>query len=228
MIKYFCKNCNITSELSTCPNCGERTEIKDSSIYWCDCCNIPVFTEICPTCGQYGHRIGTDARPVFPEERLLLEIVLGKPLKYRFSSVWHVSGQHYYVDGQKIDFSVSKAKSKSAEEIRLQLEQFKEQNQTNAFDAIIEKFVHANKPRFDYIVSEATQYIRTVSDGFSEREMFVSFSGGKDSTVVSSLVTKALSTEGILHIFGDTTLEFPETYAYIDRFKKNHPGTQCH
>ena len=55
--------------------------------------------------------------------------------------------------------------------------------------------------------------------------MFVSFSGGKDSTVVSSLVMRALSEPKILHIFGDTTLEFPETMHYVERFKKEHPKT---
>ena len=55
--------------------------------------------------------------------------------------------------------------------------------------------------------------------------MFVSFSGGKDSTVTSDLVMRALSEPKILHIFGDTTLEFPETMKYIERFKKEHPQT---
>lgn len=36
---------------------------------------------------------------------------------------------------------------------------------------------------------------------------------------------RALSEPKILHIFGDTTLEFPETMKYIERFKKEHPQT---
>ncbi|WP_244648249.1 phosphoadenosine phosphosulfate reductase family protein [Ruminiclostridium herbifermentans] len=51
--------------------------------------------------------------------------------------------------------------------------------------------------------------------------MFVSFSGGKDSTVTSHLVTKALGTNNVLHIFGDTTLEFEKTYEYKNRFRTN-------
>ena len=57
---------------------------------------------------------------------------------------------------------------------------------------------------------------------YDPKTIIVCFSGGKDSTVVSNLVMRALSSESILHIFGDTTLEFPETYAYIERFKKAH------
>ena len=225
MLRYRCKKCNIATDLSSCPNCGERTEVIESSVYWCDECNVPIFTEVCPVCGSRGKRVGTDARPVFPEERLLVEILLGKPLKYKFSSVWQISGQYYYVDGQKIDFSIQKIKNADAEVIRSQLSQYAEQNSVNAFEVSVNKFIEANRPRFEYITSEATQYIRSISDGFSTREMFVSFSGGKDSTVVSSLVMKALSSEQILHIFGDTTLEFPETYSYVERFKKEHPNT---
>lgn len=225
MIKYFCKKCNITADSSICPICGERTELTESSVYWCDICNVPTFSETCPVCQNKGRRIGTDARPVFPEERLLIEILLGKPLQYKFSSVWQISGQYYYVDGEKIDFSIAKAKHSNIDNIRSQLTEYADQNVFTAFDSTVEKFVAANKPRFDYITSEATHYIRDVAKDYGETEMFVSFSGGKDSTVVSSLVTKSLSTESVLHIFGDTTLEFPETYAYVQRFKKAHPDT---
>ena len=38
-----------------------------------------------------------DARPVFPEERLLLEILLGKPLAFINDSVWNGVGNNYYV-----------------------------------------------------------------------------------------------------------------------------------
>ena len=47
--------------------------------------------------------------------------------------------------------------------------------------------------------------------------MMVSFSGGKDSTVTSHVVRTALGSNDILHIFGDTTLEFPYTLEYKKR-----------
>ena len=76
-----------------------------------------------------------------------------------------------------------------------------------------------------YIVKEAVGYIKNSTKDYTARDMFVSFSGGKDSTVTSDLVMRALSEPKILHIFGDTTLEFPETMKYIERFKKEHPQT---
>ena len=39
----------------------------------------------------------------------------------------------------------------------------------------------------------------------------ISFSGGKDSTVTADVTIKALSDPSIVHIFGNTTLEFPTT-----------------
>ena len=96
MIKYICKNCNITTELSECPHCGERTEIANSTIYWCKCCNVPTFDEHCPLCGSKGKRIGSDIRPVFPQERLLLEIIEARHKKAStvFSSQFAPAGWH--------------------------------------------------------------------------------------------------------------------------------------
>ena len=64
-----------------------------------------------------------------------------------------------------------------------------------------------------------------MAEGVSLTEMFVSFSGGKDSTVVSDLVLRALGTQQVLHLYGDTTLEFPESAKYVKRFKAEHPKT---
>ena len=225
MIKYICKNCNIETDTSVCPNCKERTELKGSDIFWCDHCNVPIFEQKCSVCGNETHRIGSDARLVFPEERLLLEIMLGCPLKYRDSSVWYVSGDHYVIDGKKIDFKSGQTRGMDADVIRGELERWHDENINNAFDDYINRFISCNKPRYDYITNEALDYIRMISSGYDLTEMYVSFSGGKDSTVVSDLVMRALSEPQILHIYGDTTLEFPETKEYVSRFKKAHPKT---
>ena len=74
MIKYTCKKCNVNTEVSLCPVCGERAELESSTIYWCDGCSIPLYDKVCPICGKKAYRIGSDLRPVCLEERLLLEI----------------------------------------------------------------------------------------------------------------------------------------------------------
>ncbi|MGL4946404.1 MAG: phosphoadenosine phosphosulfate reductase family protein, partial [Cetobacterium sp.] len=71
----------------------------------------------------------------------------------------------------------------------------------------------------------AYPFIEKVSADYSKRVPMVSFSGGKDSTVVSHLVRKALNNQSILHIFGDTTLELPLTYSYVQKFKDENEMT---
>ena len=86
-------------------------------------------------------------------------------------------------------------------------------------------FIQANKSHLNIITDEAIDYIRKISKNFDISSMFISFSGGKDSTVTSHLVMRALGTENIPHIYGDTTLEYPESAVYVDTFKKAYPHT---
>lgn len=224
MIKYRCPADNIVTQTSKCPVCGQRAWVDQSDIYWCDNCNIPLYEKKC-SCGGKVKRIATDMRPVFPEERLLLEVILDKPFAFKEDSVWNSSGNKYYVNGSKIDFSVKKLQDMDAEHIRTVYEQLKAQNTYQYFDTYIERYIQENKGRFDELVKDACNYIVDTTQDYSVKDMFVSFSGGKDSTVVSSLVMRALSEPKMLHIFGDTTLEFPETMHYVERFKKEHPKT---
>jgi phosphoadenosine phosphosulfate reductase len=213
--------------------CGERT-ITASQLYWCDHCNIPLFEDDCLLCGRKGKYLTTDIRPVFPEERLLLEILLGKPFAFKESSVWNGTGNRYYVDGEKISFAINNLKKYNADLIKQQYDDLKDINTYDFFNDNIEKFIKANSKRFDDICAEADSYITESVKGFfgkddvSEKELitqiFVSFSGGKDSTVTSDLVTKALSRSNVVHLFGNTTLEFPETLEYIKRLKSNYPN----
>lgn len=227
MIHYHCKSCNIDVEKSECPICGTRTSVK-SELFWCVNCNIPVFDCDCPICGSHCEYFTSDARPVFPEERLLIEIILGKPLAFINDSVWNGAGNRYYVNGKRLSLSISKINKLDPERIRSEIEKFKGQNSDLAFKSYIEKWTVANKAHYEYITTEAKQYINQLAESYlqdNKSNTFVSFSGGKDSTVVSDLVRKALSNPSIIHIFGNTTLEFPHTYDYISRFKSDNRRT---
>ena len=226
MLKYVCRNDNIKTKSSTCPVCGERTELEKSDIYWCDNCKVPLFQIECECCSGKGTRITTDIRPVFPEERLLLEILLDKiPGTYEKDSVWNCSGNKYLINGKRIKFSVKELKNKDVDDIRSKYEEASKNISYEYFEQYADKFVQANRSRYEFIVREAVDYIKNSTKDYTAKDMFVSFSGGKDSTVTSDIVMRALSEPKILHIFGDTTLEFPETMRYVDRFKKEHPQT---
>ena len=213
---------------STCRYCGERAELHSSMLYWCKTCNIPLYDEVCPRCHNKGTNFTSDARPVFPEERLLLEVILKKPLAFLHDSVWNGTGSHYYVNGEKIPFSFALVKNLDVDEIRRELERYSPQNSYEAFNVMVERWAEANTQRYRHINDEARIYIEELSVPYQMDdtcEMFVSFSGGKDSTVVSDLVRKALGRPDIIHIFGNTTLEFPETYDYLRRFKQENRRT---
>ena len=226
LLKYICTKDNIRTKSSVCPVCGDRTELEKSDIYWCENCKVPLYDKTCECCGSKGRRITTDIRPVFPEERLLLEILLDKEIgTYDNSSVWNCAGNKYLIDGERIKFSVKDLKEKDADKVREQYEKFADAISYDSFNQYMDKFVFANKSRYEYIVKEAVDYIKESTKNYTTKDMFVSFSGGKDSTVTSSLVMRALSEPKVLHIFGDTTLEFPETIEYVKRFKKENPYT---
>ena len=224
MISYYCNNCKIHTDKSTCDICNNRTKIS-SKLYWCKDCNVPIYTQVCPVCNKKGTYFTTDARPVFPEERLLIEAIIGEPMKYHGHSVWNASSSGYYVDGKSIDFNLNLLNNVDNKKIIDTLEEYKDKNDYTYFNESIKKYVAANKVRYDDITSEAINYIKEASKGYDSTSMFVSFSGGKDSTVVSHLVMVALANPSIIHLFGNTTLELPETIEYINRFKQNNRKT---
>ncbi len=222
---------------------------KDATtIYWCKKHRIPIFDKKCACCERdYKENniaidpdlieyVGTDLRPVFPEEQLLLGIIVDEnnPLRFVGKSVWY-NGYAYIVDGEKIKISIDKLNSLTIDEVKKIKdivgkyivandekadEAFSSSIDYEEFNKIIAEFVYANKDRFKQIEKEAIKHIQTWAEKYDKLSRFVSFSGGKDSTVVSSLVVDALGSNEVLHIFGDTTLEFQTTEKYKDRLKR--------
>lgn len=231
MIKYECRHCDhLICDTSVCPVCKERAFIYKAEIYYCDVCNIPLFDKKCNICNKEGRYFGTDVRPVFPEERLLIEVIENEPFKYANQSIWNTAGNNYFINGKKIKFSVKEIVSKiDANKIREEIEKYQKENQkyvdTFYGQKYIQKFIDANHIHLQAIVTEAHQFIKKFAHEFDLDSMFVSFSGGKDSSVTSDLVMNALGTAHIIHIYGDTTLEYPETSAYIERFREYYPYT---
>lgn len=230
MIKYICKNCNdLECESSICPVCGNRTNLLSAEIFYCKQCNAPSFTPECPECHSQCIKVGSDLRPVFAQERLLLEVLLDKPMAFAGKSVWSSQSNMYWVDGEKVRINISEMTQKDPVGVIDQLKKHEEDNQqyidSDTDNEHIRKFVKLNSYRLSSITEEACNYIRDISKGFDMSSIFVSFSGGKDSTVTSNLVMKALGTEKVLHIYGDTTLEYPTSKTYVDEFRKRYPTT---
>lgn len=230
MIKYICRHCNdLECESSVCPVCGSRTNLLSAEIYYCKHCNAPSFTKECPECHAECTKVGSDLRPVFAQERLLLEILTGKPMAFAGKSVWSSQSNTYWVDGEKVRINLSELRKKDPARIIEQLKQYEEDNRQyvehDTDNENIAHFLKLNSYRLSSITEEACNYIRNISKGFDMSSIFVSFSGGKDSTVTSNLVLKALGTEKVLHIYGDTTLEYPTSKLYVEEFRKRYPAT---
>ena len=226
MIARMCPRCKVPMQGEKCTNekCGANT-IMTTALFWCTKCNVPLYDVECTCCGTKGTYITTDIRPVFPEERLLVALILDRknPHCFENSSVWY-GNNSYIVDGCKVKLPITKINKLPLEKIRLLKEQYN--LLVNDIDRIyfnqnIDTFVKANKERFEFINEEAIHFIQSYRNKYDIEDMLVSFSGGKDSTVTSHLVNKALGTNKVLHIFGDTTLEFPSTIEYKKRFNKN-------
>lgn len=237
MVLYRCEKDNLEQlHTSVCPHCQERTYAYRCDLYWCKTCQVPTYNETCGRCGQRGKRIASDMRPVFPEEKILLEAILQQQNETEENvdlenvSVWNSTGNRYYGNGKRIPVAIGALNQLDIEAIRVYYKKKVEQSCTayyNAFEEMKVRFVEANKERFRQMDQDAISYIREIGEKYDKKEMLVSFSGGKDSTVVSDLVDRALgsATEKIVHIFGDTTLEFPTTYEYVKRYKKEHYKT---
>ena len=226
----WCKKCNIETDSKICDLCGSKTEEDiPYEIYWCDNCKIPLIKAIngndkdtCPICKAHATYFASDVRPVFPEERLLVEILLDKPLSFIDKSVW-ASNNRYYVDGTTITINSSLYKKYSADQIREKIDEYSPKNNYESFNAFIELFAQANSERLNYLKYEANIFIQEAAMKYPRENIVVSFSGGKDSTVTADLVVKALSDPSLVHIFGNTTLEFPYTIEYATRFRLNNP-----
>ena len=227
----WCKSCNIETNEKECEKCGSITEEDiPYELYWCINCKTPLIKAVngvdkgyCPLCKEKNvEYMAQDIRPVFPEERLLLEILLNKPLAFMKKSVW-ASNNRYYIDGEPIAINNSLYKKQPIDKIIQNLEKYKPQNSYEHFDKYINNFIKANQDRLDYLIDEAYTFIQNSAKNYPRENIVISFSGGKDSTVTADLVVKALSDPSLVHIFGNTTLEFPSTIEYATRFRLNNP-----
>lgn len=226
----WCKECNRETDDDVCELCGLATEQEiPVEVYWCSECKVPVIKEassidknICPVCKGNTEYMCADLRPVFPEERLLLEILTAKPFEYKNNTVW-ASNNRYYIDGKAKIVTKSYYGKHSTEFVRKQLEEHKTINDYATFDESIMRFINANKNRLNYLFDEAVVFIKESAKKYPQEQIVISFSGGKDSTVVADLTIRALNNPSLVHIFGDTTLEFPLTIEYAKRYRNDNP-----
>lgn len=196
-------------------------------IPYCESCNMPIWDvdeeEKCNVCGSHIERYYGDVVPVFIEEKLLLSVIFNEEIYKK--TVWCIGHNRYLIDNESIGLSINDIDS--IQDIRegyykllknVNMEVLLQQE-----NMLLCKFVSGNKKRFEELELEGHKYVKKVYKDYEDRISFVSFSGGKDSIVVSDIVRQALSKNDILHVFSDTTLEMAETLNFVEEFKKENP-----
>lgn len=195
-------------------------------IYWCHKCNVPVFDKDMHKCSCDGRITkiseGSICNPVFKQERKLLSKIAG--IDYIGKTLWYLGAAKYFVDGHVVkipyrDWYKQKKHLLCADDLRNDIEI---ERDYSPYYSVVE----ANEAYIKSKVFEAEQYITNTLAKYKPDNYIptVSFSGGKDSSVVSRLVMDALQDNSVIHFFGDTTLEFPETYSYVqEKFRRENP-----
>ena len=86
----------------------------------------------------------------------------------------------------------------------------------------IAAMVEANREMLEIIEQTTVKKILAVYEKYKHRlDLFhVAFSGGKDSAVLLDLVKKALPKGSFVVIFGDTGMEFPDTYDVVEQTRR--------
>ena len=227
----WCRKCNMETNEKVCPVCGTETvDDLPTQVYWCKECQAPIIYNtnaadkgVCPICGKKTRYMAQDLRPVFPEERLLLAVLLDcDPDEFMQKPVWSQNSR-YYVGDKSFALSTTLFQTADTDTIGQKVKELVNHIDYEPFNSEIAKFVRANQHRLSYLKDEAVAFVQDAAKKYKPENIVISFSGGKDSTVTADVVTKALSNPSLVHIFGNTTLEFPATIEYANRYRNNHP-----
>lgn len=202
--------------------------ISPNRSYWCDECQVPVLGPVCLACGNTVRDISSSSlRPVFSQEISYLESRFGPKFSgvLREGDTWvSPSNRVYFVDGKPVLQLHGLGKGQEGLSYKLINSASLETKSRSVSDTII--LLHqANYHYLRELKYEAECFIKEMAKQYDMRTICVSFSGGKDSTVVSHLVMNTFGRSDILHIFADTTIEAPDTYKYLEAFKKKHTLT---
>ena len=81
------------------------------------------------------------------------------------------------------------------------------------FQSRKESLKYLQKLPLEHKISLSKNLILNCIETFGDQQVYISFSGGKDSTVLSSLVCSLKP--NILHLFSDTGCEYLETLSFV-------------
>ena len=182
--------------------------------FWCDTCHVPLLGNRCSGCGNKGRDLcAATLMPVFRPEIQYLKKHVDREIHplLKEGEIWVSPGNYaYYCQGIRI-FKLSATSD--------QVTSFEQAASIKPLGRSKKKWLTAlqqsNQKYIEDQQYEAETFVRKTVAAYKGKTLLVSFSGGKDSTVTSHLVMNGLGRSDILHVFADTTIEFPDTYKYI-------------
>lgn len=190
--------------------CGGKFMLK-SRIKWCYECNVPVLSRYCGLCGKMTYDCASDLKPTFDKERELFRKILKvdiPPLSFRYRNRIISNGETYLIFRTvKGTLVISRGPKRNCEHY-------------DAGRDFLKRLIKANEDFLRKKETKAVEFIKRTREKFPSSKFVVLFGGGKDSAVTAMLAKKALRKVPLLFI--DTTLEFPETYEFVERFSKVH------
>lgn len=199
-------------------------KLSASRVYWCDSCQVPLLGRQCLACGATGRDLSSSRlAPVFrPEIQYLKKQITAEPYpSLQELETWVLHSHHiYYSKGHPL---LKLSATNSHVDIIPGAKNLKPFRRTRK--ERLSALRAANRGYIEQLQYEAETFIRRTVEKYSGKTVLVSFSGGKDSTVVSHLVMSSLGRSDILHVFADTTIELPDTYKYLQQFQRQHPLT---
>jgi phosphoadenosine phosphosulfate reductase len=85
----------------------------------------------------------------------------------------------------------------------------------------VDRMVDKNKEIIGALTNSAIKWVYNTYEEYKGKvdSFHVSFSGGKDSVVLLDIVAKALPRESYVVVFGDTQMEFPDTYEIVKQIE---------
>lgn len=165
-----------------------------------------------------------EPRPVYYRELDLLGF--GKYCEYEMQGetpyMWAEANCYYYRDRQVAKLKGGNLYTEPELIIQKKEDGTPELNGETLIPVDIPAMVEKNGELLEIITQTTVKKILGIYKKYKNRlDIFhVAFSGGKDSAVLLDLVKKALPKGSFVVVFGDTGMEFPDTYDVIDKVEK--------
>lgn len=73
---------------------------------------------------------------------------------------------------------------------------------------------------FEFILQDRIDKIKSLAEQYDMNKTYISFSGGKDSCVLSKLIDLALPNNKIKRVYKDTGIEYPQMRKFVQKLVK--------